>query len=43
MKRGIQLPMTSGLIPLSAFGGGVIVLPWEGVQLSVLALDPNGR
>jgi porin len=42
MNAAFSFPMTSGLIPLSAFGGGVIALPWEGVQLSVLALDPNG-
>ena len=26
---------------LSAYGGGVVVLPWEGVVLSALALDPG--
>jgi porin len=42
MNAAFDFPMTAGLIPLSAFGGGVIALPWEGVQLSVLALDPKG-
>ena len=30
------------MVPISAFGGGVVVLPWEGVVLSAIALDPNG-
>jgi len=28
--------------PLSAYGGGVIVLPWEDVLLSALVIDPSG-
>jgi porin len=42
MNAAFDFPMTAGLVPLSAFGGGVIALPWDGVQLSALALDPNG-
>ena len=34
--------MTFALVPISAYGGGVVVLPWEGVVLSALALDPSG-
>jgi len=30
------------LVPISAFGGGVIAIPWENVLLSVLVLDPSG-
>jgi len=29
-------------VPISAYGGGVIVLPWEGVILSGLALPKRG-
>ena len=34
--------MSPALVPISAYGGGVVVLPWEGLVLSVLALDPSG-
>jgi porin len=35
-------PMTLEQVPLSAYGGGVIVLPTPSITLSVVALDPNG-
>jgi porin len=35
-------PMTLNQVPLSAFGGGVIVLPSEDITLSALVLDPEG-
>jgi porin len=34
--------MTLSQVPISAFGGGVIVLPQEDIILSALALDPSG-
>ena len=34
--------MTLSQVPISAFGGGVIVLPQEDIMLSALALDPSG-
>jgi porin len=36
------LPMSLVLVPVSAYGGGVIALPWDGVVLSALLLDPSG-
>jgi porin len=42
MNTGLTLPMSLALVPISAYGGGVVVLPWEGVVLSALALDPSG-
>jgi len=29
-------------VPISAYGGGVVVLPFEGLVLSALAIDPGG-
>jgi hypothetical protein len=29
-------------VPIPAFGGGLVVLPWEGVTLSALVLAPSG-
>jgi len=42
MNAGLAFPATLALVPFSAYGGGVIVLPWEGVVLSAMALDPSG-
>jgi porin len=42
LNAGLALPMSLALVPISAYGGGVVVLPWEGVVLSALALDPSG-
>jgi len=42
MNTGLAFPMALALVPLSAYGGGVVVLPWEGVVLSAMALDPSG-
>lgn len=42
VNTGLALPMSLALVPLSAYGGGVVVLPWEGAVLTALALDPSG-
>jgi porin len=42
MNSALTLPMSLALVPFSAYGGGVIALPWEGVVLSALVLDPSG-
>jgi len=42
MNTGLAFPATLVLVPFSAYGGGVVVLPWEGVVLSAMALDPSG-
>jgi porin len=38
MNTALVLPMALVLVPLSAYGGGVIALPWEGVILSALVI-----
>ena len=38
----VTLPLAGALVPLSAYGGGIVALPWKGVVLSAMALDPNG-
>jgi porin len=43
LTTGINLPLVSALVPLSAFGGGAIYLPSPEVTLAVMALDPNGK
>ena len=42
MNTGLAFPMALVLVPFSAYGGGVIALPWEGVVLSAMAIDPSG-
>jgi porin len=37
-----NFPMTLEQVPISAFGGGAIVIPQQDILLSALALDPNG-
>jgi porin len=41
-NTGLVIPMAYDLVPISAYGGGVIVLPWKGALLSAMALDPSG-
>ena len=42
LNGGLAFPMSLVLAPISAYGGGVVALPFEGVVLSALALDPSG-
>ncbi|MGB4781739.1 MAG: carbohydrate porin, partial [Candidatus Methylomirabilis sp.] len=42
LNGALAFPLASALVPISAYGGGIVALPWEGVVLSALALDPSG-
>ena len=42
MNLGLVFPTAMDLVPISAFGGGIIAIPWENVLLSALLLDPSG-
>ncbi len=42
MNTGLVIPATLALVPLSAYGGGLIVLPTENILLTALAVDPSG-
>jgi len=41
-NTGLNLPLASALVPLSAFGVGAIYLPSHEVHLSAMLLDPSG-
>lgn len=41
-NTGLNLPLASAMVPLSAFGAGVIYVPSHNVQLSAMLLDPSG-
>jgi len=43
MNTAFNFPMTLALLPLSTFGGGVVVLPRDDILLSGLAIGPNGE
>jgi porin len=42
LNAAFNFPMTLEQVPVSAFGGGVIILPTEGTTLSLLALGSDG-
>jgi porin len=42
LNAALTFPLSGALVPLSAYGGGIVALPWEGVVLSAMALDPSG-
>jgi porin len=42
LSLGLVFPAALDLVPISAFGGGVILIPWENVLISALLLDPSG-
>lgn len=42
VNLGLQFNLAGILAPLSAWGGGVVVIPWDGAILSLSVLDPNG-
>jgi porin len=42
LNTAFNFPMTLELLPLSTFGGGVLVLPREDILLSALVIGPNG-
>jgi porin len=42
MTAALSFPMVLAMVPFSAYGGGVVVLPWEGAVISAMALDPSG-
>jgi porin len=42
MYSGLDLNMALALFPFTAYGGGLVILPWEGAVFTVSALDPSG-
>jgi porin len=42
MNSALNFNATLVLVPLSAYGGGVVVLPWEGAQFAASVADPSG-
>jgi porin len=42
MNLGLAIPASLALVPISAYGGGLAALPWDGAVLSAMVLDPSG-
>jgi porin len=42
MNAALLAPMTLGLMPLSAYGGGALYHPSHDVTLAAIVMDPNG-
>jgi hypothetical protein len=41
-NTGLTFPMAAALVPISAYGGGVVALPWKDLVLTTTVLDPDG-
>ena len=42
MNTALNFNMAEALFPFSAYGGGIIVLPWDGAQITAVVVDPSG-
>ena len=42
MNTALMLPMTEAMVPLSAYGGGMLFLPTKDITLMAMALDASG-
>lgn len=42
LNTGLNLNMALALFPFTSYGGGLVVLPWEGAVLTASALGPKG-
>src|SRR6266446_2284330 len=42
MNTALDFNMTLTLAPLTAFGGGLVILPWDGAVFTVSVIDPSG-
>ena len=42
LNLGLNLNLAIALAPLSAWGGGIVVIPFEGATFTAMAFDPNG-
>lgn len=43
LNVGLDFNLVNMLTPISAWGGGVVLVPWEGALVTAAVLDPNGR
>jgi len=41
-NAALTFPMAGALVPISAYGGGILGIPWQHVVLAASAIDPDG-
>jgi porin len=41
-NTALTFPMATALVPVAAYGGGVVGIPWEDLALTASAIDPDG-
>src|SRR5215475_2194906 len=42
LNGALDYNATFALMPLTAYGGGLVILPWDGAVFTVSVIDPNG-
>ena len=42
MNTALDFNTTLGLAPFTAYGGGLVILPWDGAVFTVSVIDPSG-
>ena len=42
LNTALNFNTTLALVPFSAYGGGLVFLPWKGAVFSVVVIDPDG-
>ena len=42
MNSALNFNLTLAFVPFSAYGGGIVALPWEGSTFTVSVIDPSG-
>jgi len=42
MNTALEFNMTLDLVPFTAYGGGLVILPWDGAVFTVSVIDPSG-
>jgi len=42
MNSALDFNLALALAPFTAYGGGFVILPWDGAVFTVMALDPSG-
>lgn len=42
LNSALDLNLALALFPFTAYGGGLVLLPWDGAVFTVAALDPSG-
>jgi len=42
LNSGLNFNMALDLFPFTSYGGGIVVLPWDGAIISASVLDPSG-